>query len=104
MHMHKINYKETNLPYSGKISKTLNFAVFKNRFTTVLKINSSKSYYSIESYDSLVDLQNLICKIYHGEITLKIFYLKNYPLYGTQSLSHCSCTQMVTHIHIHVAT
>ena len=57
--------------------RTINFAVFED-FTTASKINSLKSYYSIESYDSLVDPQNLICEmyiyiyiyiyIYHGEI------------------------------------
>ena len=40
------------IPYCGKILRTINFTVFEN-FTTTLKINSSKSYYSIESYDSL---------------------------------------------------
>ena len=70
-----------HIPYSGKISRTINFAVFED-FTTASKINSSKSYYSIESYDSLVDPQNLIDEMYRGEITLKIFCLENYPLYG----------------------
>ena len=68
-----------NIPYSGKILRTINFIVFED-FTTSSKINSSKSYYSIESYDSLVDPGNLICKMYHGEITSKIFCLENYPL------------------------
>ena len=54
--------------------RTINFAVFEN-FTTASKINSSKSYYSIESYDSLVDPQNFTCEIYHGEIISKIFYI-----------------------------
>ena len=31
------------VPYSGKISRTINFTVFKD-FTTASKINSSKSY------------------------------------------------------------
>ena len=50
----------------------INFAVFED-FTTALglKINSSKSYYSIESYDSLVDPRNLIRKMYRGEIISK---------------------------------
>ena len=43
---------DCQVPYSGKISRTINFAVFEG-FTTTSKINSSKSYYSIESYDSL---------------------------------------------------
>ena len=58
------------IPYSGKNSRIINFAVFED-LTTASKINSSKSYYSIESYDSLVDPQNLIREIYRGEITLK---------------------------------
>ena len=37
-------------------------------FTTTSKINSSKSNYSIESYDSLVDPRNLIREMYRGEI------------------------------------
>ena len=45
-----------------------------------LKINSLKSYCSIESYGSLVDPRNLIHEMYRGEITLKIFFLKNYPV------------------------
>ena len=69
------------IPYSGKISRTINFAVFED-FTTTSKINSSKSY-SIESYDSLVDPQNLIREMYRGEITSKIFSLENYPLYSS---------------------
>ena len=39
------------VPYSGK---TINFAVFED-LTTASKINSSKSYYSIKSSDSLID-------------------------------------------------
>ena len=70
------------IPYSGKISKTINFAVFED-FTTALKINSSKSYYSIESYDSLVDPRNLIREIFQYRWTLKIISLKNYQLYGS---------------------
>ena len=66
---------ENILLYSRKFSRTLNFAVFED-FTTALKINSSKSYYSIESFDSLVDPQNLICEIYHEEITSKVSALK----------------------------
>ena len=42
--------------YGGKILGTKDFAVYED-FTTALKINSLKSYYSIESYDSLVDLK-----------------------------------------------
>ena len=38
--------------YSRKISRTINFTVFED-FTTISKINSLKSYYSVESYDSL---------------------------------------------------
>ena len=38
----------------------VDFAVFDD-FTTASKINSSNSYYSIESYDILVVPQNLIC-------------------------------------------
>ena len=49
--------------YSGKILRTINFAVFED-FTTASKINSSKSYYSIESYDSLVDPRNLIREMF----------------------------------------
>ena len=66
--------------YSGKISRTKNFAVFED-FTTTSKINFLISY-SIESYDSLVDPRNLICELYRGEITSKFFSLKNYPLCG----------------------
>ena len=77
LHVHLSNH----IPYSGKLSRTIIFTVFKD-FTTTLKINSSKSYYSIESYDSLVDLRNLIHEIYCGEITLKIFCFENYLLYG----------------------
>ena len=44
------SYMYTHVPYSGKILRTINFAVFED-FTTASKINSSKSYYSIESYD-----------------------------------------------------
>ena len=58
------------IPYSGKISRTINFAVFKD-FTTTSKINSSKSYYSIESYESIADPRNLIREMYRGEITSK---------------------------------
>ena len=46
------SYARFNILYSGKISRTINFAVFED-FTTTLKINSSKSYNNIESYDSL---------------------------------------------------
>ena len=66
---------------------TINFAVFED-ITTALKIYSLKSYYSTESYNSLVDPRNLIHEIYHGEITLIIFCLKNYPLYGIIILMH----------------
>ena len=52
------------IPYSGKFSRTINFA-------SALKIDSSKSYYSIESYGSLVDPQNLTRKMYHKEISSK---------------------------------
>ena len=68
-----------------KFSKTINFAVFED-FATASKIKSSKSYYSIESYGSLVDPRNLIHKMYHGEITSKIFFLKNYLLYSKYSM------------------
>ena len=54
----------------GKFLRTINFAVFEN-FPTASIINSSKSYYSIESYDSLVDPRNLIREMYCGEITSK---------------------------------
>ena len=67
--------------YSRKFSRTINFTVFED-FTPALKINSSKSY-SIESYGSLVDSQNLIREMYCGEIASKTFFLKNYPLYGS---------------------
>ena len=66
--------------YGRKILRTINFTVFED-FTTASKINSLKSYYSIESYDSLVDPRNLIHEMYCGGITLKIFCLENYPLY-----------------------
>ena len=62
-------------------ARTINFAVFEE-FTTNSKMNSSKSYYSIESYDSLVDPQNLIHEMYCGEIPSKTFRLENYLLYG----------------------
>ena len=70
-----------HIPYSGKISRTINFTVFED-FTITSKINSSKSHYSIESYDSLVDPRNLIREICRGEITSKVLCLENYPLYG----------------------
>ena len=44
-----LNLWTTKLPYSRKFLRTINFAVFKD-FAT-----ASKSYYSKESYDSLVD-------------------------------------------------
>ena len=69
------------IPYSGKTLRIINFAVLDD-FTTASKINSLKSYYSTESYDSLVDPHNLICEMYRGEITSKIFCLKNYLLYA----------------------
>ena len=65
------------IPYSWKILRTINFAVFED-FPSALKINSLK-YYTTEYNDSLVDL---IHKIYRGEITLKIFSLENYALYS----------------------
>ena len=65
------------IQYSWKILRTINFAVFED-FPAALKINSLK-YYTTEYYDSLVDL---IHKIYHGEITSKIFSLENYALYS----------------------
>ena len=40
----------------------------------------------IESCNSLVDPQNLICQVYHGGITSKIFCLKNYLLYIAKNL------------------
>ena len=64
--------------YSGKFLRTINFTAFED-FTAALKINFLKSFYSIECYDSLVDSQNLICEIYHGKMTLKIF-CQNYSL------------------------
>ena len=73
--------KLNQLPYSGKILRAINFAVFKD-FTAALKINSSKSCHTTEYYDNLVDPQNLICESYCGEIISKISSLKNYPLYG----------------------
>ena len=60
---------------------TINFAVFED-FTTVLKVSSLKS----ESYDSLVDPRNLICEIYRGETTSKIFCLENYPVYSSANV------------------
>ena len=71
------------IPYSGKFLRTINFTVFED-FTSASKINSSKSYYSIESYGSLVDPRNLIRKMFCLEISLKIFFLENYPLYGSR--------------------
>ena len=68
------------LLYGGKILRTINFAVFED-FIAALKINSLKSYHTTEYYDSLVDPRNLICEMYCGEITSKIFSLENYPLY-----------------------
>ena len=59
------------MPYSGKLSRTINFAVFKDFSTT------SKIVIFIEFYESLVDPRNLIPKIYCGGITSKIFNLKN---------------------------
>ena len=64
-----------HIPYSGKISRTINFTVFED-FTITSKINSSKSHYSIESYDSLVDPRNLIREICRGEITSKVYASK----------------------------
>ena len=75
-----MNMTSNEILYRGKILRTINFFVFED-FTTALKINPSKSYYSTVCYDSLVNPQNLIRKIYHGEITSKIFFLENYPLY-----------------------
>ena len=72
-----VNY----VPYNRKFLRTINFVVFKD-FTTTSKIISLKSHNSTESYDSLVDLRNIIHKTYRGETTSKIFCLKNYPLYG----------------------
>ena len=65
------------MPYSLKILRTMNFAVFEH-FPAALKINSLK-HYTTEYYDSLVDL---IHKIYHGEISSRIFSLENYLLYS----------------------
>ena len=39
-------------------------------------------YYTTEYYNNLVDPWNLVLEIHCGEITLKIFSLKNYPLCG----------------------
>ena len=69
---HKIELFASQIPYSRKISRTINFAVFED-FTAASKINSSKFYYTTEYYDNLVDPQNLIREIYCGEITSKIF-------------------------------
>ena len=80
------------IPYSGKFLRTINFAVFED-FATASNINSSKSYYSIESYGSLVDPRNLIREIYRGEITSKIFFLENYPLYGSY---HCTIMMVMS--------
>ena len=77
-------------PYSGKFLRTINFAVFED-FATASKINSSKSYFSIESFGSLVDPRNLIREMYRGEITSKIFFLKNYPLYGMHVRTYILC-------------
>ena len=57
--------------YRGKFLRTINFIVFED-FASATKINSSKSYYSIESYGSLVDPRNLICDMYRKEIMSKI--------------------------------
>ena len=58
--------------------KTINFAVFED-FATALKINSSKSYYSIESYGSLVGMGDIYIDIpiyryetYYHDTNIKI--------------------------------
>ena len=71
------------IPYSGKFSRTINFTVFED-FALALKIISSKSYYSIESYGSLIDPQNLIREMFCEEISSKTFFLENYLLYGSR--------------------
>ena len=71
------------IPYSGKFSRTINFTVFED-FASASKINSSKSYYSIEPYGSLVDPRNLTREMFCEEISSKIFFLENYPLYGSR--------------------
>ena len=53
-----------NIPYSGKISSTINFAVFEG-FAAASKINFSKSYYATEYYNSLEYPLKLIHEIYH---------------------------------------
>ena len=93
----------THIPYSGKFLRKINLAVFED-FATASKINSSKSYYSIESYDSLVDSRNLIHKMYHGKITSKIFFLKNYPLYSMYTSTDHMHTHACMHIHTHTHT
>ena len=72
---------------------------------------SSKSYYSIEYYGSLVDPRNLICEIYRGEITLKIFsskitcymsykqYIVALPFKGISN-SHIRYSNCFMHMHI----
>ena len=65
------------IAYSGKISRTINFAVFEH-FTTTSKINSSKSYYSIESYN-LVDPQNFYLRNVSWRDNIENFLPQNLP-------------------------
>ena len=72
-----------HLLYSGKISRTINSALFKD-FTAASNIDSSKSYYTIEHYGNLVARSS---KFYSqnlsGEIAnLENFLPQNCPLYS----------------------
>ena len=88
------------IPYSGNLSRTINFAIFMD-FTATLKINLQKSYYIVyKCNDSLVDPRNLICKMYHSAVTSKIFSLENYPLYGNSPVLISS--EYWNHIFIHI--
>ena len=85
--------------------RTINFTVFKD-LTTASKINSLKSYYNIESYDSLVDFQNLICKVYHGEI-ISVSKIVHHN-YGTRMRVQILCVhvhdRICNYIHACIAT
>ena len=62
-----------------EILRTTNLGVFKDS-TGPSKINSLKSYDSTQiCNDSLVEPQNLICKLCRWEIASKIFCLENFP-------------------------
>ena len=61
--MFQESYSNYGIPYSGKVSRTINFAVFED-FAAASKINSSKSYYVTEYYgqssrSSKFNLRNL---------------------------------------------